>query len=411
MDSKKGKSELKYPQSQAPPADAKSLDFSKLVIADSSKPSSSAAKRSQKPSSSAKISDSHKPSSSAKIVHSQRSSSSALRGLDSHRPSTAKIVDSHKPSSSTARGVDSQRPQQTLPPAYPTYVNAVRDSRAGGQSKDQTRSPYPEDKKSHSASSSRQSSSHSSSSQNYVSQRAADNSRIATNKSPIGAMDRTYFEGQALKTEFANKSSREKDYPANTLAPGRSIAPLFARSILTNPEDIKMASRQTQYKSLALDEREKQDKWAQTMIKRTGSCPEGFEWERTDDAYRCKGKHHYITDELLREGMGGVMALLDANIEHDRLGPYYEDPDMPGRFKYGGPLPKPDRAPEYIGGGGAGRAASMLGGANFPGSSAHITNAVNASIAQALRSQRYPTGHPHGSHQGSVFGPHRYSGI
>jgi hypothetical protein len=70
-------------------------------------------------------------------------------------------------------------------------------------------------------------------------------------------------------------------------------------------------------------------------------CPSGFDWRRVTDGYNCKGRGtHFISDELLAEGRGGVFYVPAG--PHGRLkpkwGPYYEDPNdpIPGSFIYAG---------------------------------------------------------------------------
>jgi hypothetical protein len=250
----------------------------------------------------------------------------------------------------------------------------------------------------------------------------AEDSRVPDPKSPIGDMNRTFISGQILKTEF-DTSADQKSYAANTLIAGRSMAPPTARSVLINPEDIKMASRQTQYKSLAPSEQAKQERWAQTIIGRIGSCPEGFDWARIDDGYHCFGGHHVISDELLREGRGGVFGLEDKANPYDRLGPYYQsDPGHPQDWIYGGPQPKPVRAPQYMMATmptDPAEAARLKRGellARLMLNSQHAANLgqgsrAGNSFAQGLASQRRGTGYPRGSQYGGPYGSNRYSGI
>jgi hypothetical protein len=69
-------------------------------------------------------------------------------------------------------------------------------------------------------------------------------------------------------------------------------------------------------------EREDQEKWAQELIKRSGACPEGFEWNRKPGGYQCGGGAHGVTDELLAEGLGGLWALENKDW-NSKEGPYY----------------------------------------------------------------------------------------
>ncbi len=52
-------------------------------------------------------------------------------------------------------------------------------------------------------------------------------------------------------------------------------------------------------------------------------CPEGFKWDRVDGGYMCQKGGHGMTDEMIKEGMGGICAM---NIPRDwanKEGPYY----------------------------------------------------------------------------------------
>lgn len=111
----------------------------------------------------------------------------------------------------------------------------------------------------------------------------------------------------------------------------KSMAPPIARSILQTPEDVKMASRQTRIESLPPVGRKAQEEWAQSMIKRAGVCPENFAWKRQPGGYQCEGGGYGITDGLLAEGKGGIMAHRTRKWEVSE-GPYYQDPNTPGRF-------------------------------------------------------------------------------
>jgi hypothetical protein len=128
----------------------------------------------------------------------------------------------------------------------------------------------------------------------------------------------------------------------------KSKAPPTARTILTTPEDVKMASRQTRIENMAPEDRKTQEKWAQSMIKRAGVCPENYAWRRRPGGYQCEGRGHGITDELLAEGKGGIMALSTRQWEI-KDGPYYQDPNNPARWirydgaaRFRGATPEPE---------------------------------------------------------------------
>jgi hypothetical protein len=104
----------------------------------------------------------------------------------------------------------------------------------------------------------------------------------------------------------------------------KSMAPPGTKSILISPRDLKMASRQPLIDTLDSQDREAQEKWAQELIKRSGACPEGYEWNRMPGGYQCRGGGHGMTDEMLAEGKGGLWALPTKNWEV-KLGPYYHE--------------------------------------------------------------------------------------
>lgn len=85
-----------------------------------------------------------------------------------------------------------------------------------------------------------------------------------------------------------------------------TMAPLSTRSIFTTPEDIQMASRQLMIDTLPPQQREEQERWAQSIIGRVKTCPQNFPWVRRAGGYQCAGGRHVITDELLAEGKGGI---------------------------------------------------------------------------------------------------------
>jgi hypothetical protein len=56
-------------------------------------------------------------------------------------------------------------------------------------------------------------------------------------------------------------------------------------------------------------DRERQEKWAQSQIARSGVCPEGYDWEPSDGfggGYLCGGRKHFVSHGLIGEGLGGV---------------------------------------------------------------------------------------------------------
>lgn len=119
-------------------------------------------------------------------------------------------------------------------------------------------------------------------------------------------------------------------------------------TIFQSAHDVQMASRQQHIESMAPTERGTQESWAQTMIQRTASCPQQYSWSRIGGGYQCKGGHHYISDQLLAEGNGGVMLLINPSQIDPNYGPYYPDPNRKGNFLYSGIEPRPRHAPEFI---------------------------------------------------------------
>jgi len=151
----------------------------------------------------------------------------------------------------------------------------------------------------------------------------------------------------------ASKYKRENEgmtYPAHTGANTKSMAPSFARSVFKDSSDARMASRQTHFASLTPKEQTRQNMWAQTMIQRINPCPQGYEWNRIDapSGYHCIGRNHFISDELLAEGKGGIFVVPGGKIKKmDPLwGPYYKGPSGEKSLVYFG---DPNTyAPEYI---------------------------------------------------------------
>jgi hypothetical protein len=76
-----------------------------------------------------------------------------------------------------------------------------------------------------------------------------------------------------------------------------------------------------------------QTKWAQSMIERVGACPENYQWVRRENpgGYQCKGGGHGMTDELIAEAKGGIMAHPTKKWEESD-GIYYQDPST-GKWK------------------------------------------------------------------------------
>lgn len=187
---------------------------------------------------------------------------------------------------------------------------------------------------------------------------------LSTQKKGIGNSDRTYIEGMIPNSikkssqpplenlnSYKNNTLISDTYPATVTSPlqTKSRASSNVKSIYTTPHDLDMASKQMKIKSLPPKEREQQDKWATKKLTMTDACPDAFEWRRVEEGYHCKGEHHFVTDELLAEGMRGVF-LIGGDLEIERWGPYYASNERTkGLFWYAGPEPRPRESTAYIG--------------------------------------------------------------
>ena len=405
MASKKGKVSF-ISNTVAPPADAPSLDFENLDDQFRQLDVSKAPAKgldSIKPSSVSKTParglDSIKPSSSSSNRYEpSRQPASSSRAQSSNVKSPTKVASSSRQSYSqsqsggSVKGSSEKPPQSsargTQPPPYKSIAPTVKPNQSVSQSSSSRHQP-------------------SQISSNYTKttqQTLAGGSRVKTEHYKVGNMDRTFVEGLVPTSQYP-KLSASSAYPPT----GRpSTAPSTARTILIEPEDAAFAQRQTQYASLSPKEQAKQEQWAQSIISRTGSCPEGFDWTRMYDGYQCNGGHHYITDDLLAEGLGGVYALFQSNRPDERWGPYYAEPSDPTVFHYQGPWPKPFRAPLTVGDGAGlgpfngGPMAMGMGGANANRSSQIHGNGLHQSrLGQGplppILGSRYQVPGPYGS--------------
>jgi hypothetical protein len=86
-----------------------------------------------------------------------------------------------------------------------------------------------------------------------------------------------------------------------------------------------MASRQTKINELDSASRKEQDAWARSKIgEMPDVCPQKFAYQRRGNGYVCGGGSHFMTDELIAEGMGGMYAIKGAGDWENRSdGPYY----------------------------------------------------------------------------------------
>ena len=140
-----------------------------------------------------------------------------------------------------------------------------------------------------------------------------------------GAESSTYNRREPLFVRTLDSSRNNADTISGKTqdsAPSANIG----QSLLRTTYDVQMASKQTLIDSLPPVERQKQEKWAQDqLIHNAGSCVAGFAWDRVKGGYRCQGKHHMVTDELLAEGKGGYYSTAD-HVNPNWRGPHYACP-------------------------------------------------------------------------------------
>ncbi|KAF8865670.1 hypothetical protein BDZ45DRAFT_736244 [Acephala macrosclerotiorum] len=66
-----------------------------------------------------------------------------------------------------------------------------------------------------------------------------------------------------------------------------------------------MVSCQAKIETLLPQQRKEQEEWAESeMEEGLAPCPRGGIWQRDHGGYRCAGRAHFISDELLAEGNG-----------------------------------------------------------------------------------------------------------
>ncbi|KAM3071824.1 hypothetical protein ACMFMG_009682 [Clarireedia jacksonii] len=111
----------------------------------------------------------------------------------------------------------------------------------------------------------------------------------------------------------------------NPLPTGSKLFPPATSSVLRTPHDHFMASRQAQINQLDPASRKEQDEWAREKISEMlDVCPQKFAYQRRGNGYICGGGSHFMTDELIAEGMGGMYAIKGENDWENREdGPYY----------------------------------------------------------------------------------------
>ena len=149
-------------------------------------------------------------------------------------------------------------------------------------------------------------------------------------KQPITSQRATTYRPSSRLTQQSMMASR-----LDATSSFKSVAPSTAKSVLQTPDDFKFASRQTQRGTLAPRDLKEQDDWAQRMIKLVGACPENNDWARKENpgGFQCLGGGHGMTDELLAEGLGGILAH-PARKWGESKGPYYPDPST-GKYTRG----------------------------------------------------------------------------
>ncbi|KAG4434113.1 hypothetical protein IFR05_010393 [Cadophora sp. M221] len=86
----------------------------------------------------------------------------------------------------------------------------------------------------------------------------------------------------------------------------------------TDARDIEMAEKQTMIAELTGEELREQEEWVAEKLKTfAGTCPAGFNWTRYTeeacgeqvhlDGYRCTGRSHFVTHEMIAKGEEGTM--------------------------------------------------------------------------------------------------------
>ncbi|KAI5924260.1 hypothetical protein F4810DRAFT_709597 [Camillea tinctor] len=91
--------------------------------------------------------------------------------------------------------------------------------------------------------------------------------------------------------------------------------PSGLRSVYSDPEDLRRASMQSSYATLAPAERASQDEWATRKASEFAPCPYDFAWKRhhSKPGYACVGGAHFMSDAILAEGIPGLYATMDVH--------------------------------------------------------------------------------------------------
>ena len=139
------------------------------------------------------------------------------------------------------------------------------------------------------------------------------------------SLGRDHVAGTSLGRDTPREPTRQPTIVSPP--PIKSVAPVGLKSVFKTQRDVIMASRQTRFDTLSPKDKQEQEAWAQSMIK-NGPCPEGYDWDRIDQGYRCRGGGHAVTDEQLSEGKGGLWGIVNGEWE----GPYYPHPTKPGEW-------------------------------------------------------------------------------
>jgi hypothetical protein len=145
------------------------------------------------------------------------------------------------------------------------------------------------------------------------------------------------FQFPTSKAPFS--SIQEQPYAPQSTLREASHVPTTSRMVshLRNPEDFKMASKMSNFASMALKEQEKQEKWAKDFIDHIGICPQDNGWVRREGGYQCSKGGHGMTHKMIAEGTGKLFAFklgsaYDWNDKGSWKGPYIKDADNDGYF-------------------------------------------------------------------------------
>ncbi|KAH9214156.1 hypothetical protein DL95DRAFT_504546 [Leptodontidium sp. 2 PMI_412] len=127
-----------------------------------------------------------------------------------------------------------------------------------------------------------------------------------------------------VPSEPASFSKPPPPQPPQDWEPPKTVKPKQKSTHITD-HDKEMAKKQLKIEKLSAREMKEQEVWAQEKLVKSGSCPQGWGWERYTapagyekyNGYRCGGSPpelnlshvHMITDELLAEGKCGYYQL------------------------------------------------------------------------------------------------------